>query len=435
MKARLRARFRLLATLQALLLGLTLALLGLALTSTDHVAVPLVLGIIATFQLMALVRFVERHVETLEEFFSAVNYEDLAKRFVTDDLDAELKRAFNRILARFGETRAQRDLQANYLETVVRHVPVPLIAVRHDGSVTFMNQPARRLTGITALADLNELSTLDPDLAERMQAIEPGDQRLLQTRLRGIPAELRVSVAQIRSEERTERIYSLENLSGELTERESTAWRNLIRVLTHEIMNTLTPVTSLANTCDEMLGEEDSIDDVREAIQTIARRSEGLMGFVARYREVLRVPRPKVERLPVHDVLQAAVRLSDDKLRGVDVQLSVTPESLQVNADPQLLDQVLINLLKNATDALAGVDSPKLQLTARLHHGRVIIEVTDNGPGISKEVLEQIFVPFFTTKREGSGIGLSLSRQIMSAHGGAISVSSGERGTQVTLAF
>ncbi len=435
MRARLRARFRLLATLRALALGLTLALLGLSLATTDHVAVPLVLAIAGVFQLIALIRFVEQHVETLEEFFSAVNYEDLARRFVADDLDAELKVAFNRILARFGEARAQRDLQANYLETVVRHVPVPLLAVRHDGSVTFMNQPARRLIGIPALSDLNELATLDPELANRMRDIAPGDQRLLQTRLQGVPAELRVSVSEIRSEGGTERIYSLENLSGELTERESTAWRNLIRVLTHEIMNTLTPVTSLANTCDEMLGEEDSIDDVREAIQTIARRSEGLMGFVARYREVLRVPKPKIESVMVAEMLREVLQLSAGALGDVDVQLSVTPETLQVQADRQLLDQVLINLIRNAADALGGTEQPRLLLEAGLHHGRVLIDVIDNGPGVSEEILDQVFVPFFTTKREGSGIGLSLSRQIMSAHGGAISLASSSEGTRVSLAF
>ncbi len=147
-----------------------------------------------------------------------------------------------------GTRIAQRDLQANYLETVVQHVPVAFFAARSDGSISLVNNQARRLTGLSALRHIDDLSQLDPSLPAAMKGIQPGNQQLLQTRLRAIPVEFRVSVSEIRREGETERLYSIENLSGELTARESSAWRNLIRVLTHEIMNTLTPVTSLAQT-------------------------------------------------------------------------------------------------------------------------------------------------------------------------------------------
>ena len=258
---------------------------------------------------------------------------------------------------------------------------------------------------------------------------------MLQTRLRDVPAELRVSVSEIRIAGEIERLYSIENLSGELTARESSAWRNLIRVLTHEIMNTLTPVASLAQTTAAIIDKPDATDEIREAVMTIARRSEGLMNFVSRYREMLQVPIPDPETIRVADALNSVVALMSDKLDGVSIEIRVVPETLEIQADRQLLDQVLLNVVKNAADALQESTSPQLRLSARLELGRVLIKVEDNGPGIADEARDQVFIPFFTTKREGSGIGLSLCRQIMIAHHGEIVLESDGSGTTIALLF
>ncbi len=435
MKQKFRKHFRTLTIVQVLLLVMTIVVLAWSVLSTDHFAVPLVIAVVVLLQVVGLLHYVESHVSTLEEFFAAVNYEDFTRRFVEDNVDVELKKAFNRILARFQDARAERDIQAGYLETVVKHIPVPFIAARTDGSLSLVNNPARRLTGLPALRHLDQLAELDPQLPTLMQAIEPGSQQLLQTRLRDVPAELRVSVSEIRMSGETERLYSIENLSGELTARESSAWRNLIRVLTHEIMNTLTPVTSLAQTTVTMLDETEATDDIREAVTTIARRSEGLMNFVSRYRELLKVPQPEPETVRVLDALNSVTALMANELGGVRLDIDVVPASLEVYADRQLLDQVLINLVRNAADATRDIDSPEMRLSAKLDFGRVIIRITDNGPGIPEEIVDQIFVPFFTTRRTGSGIGLSLSRQIMTAHCGEIVVESGADGTTASLLF
>ena len=233
-----------------------------------------------------------------------------------------------------------------------------------------------------------------------------------------------------------ERLYSIENLSGELSARESSAWRNLIRVLTHEIMNTLTPVTSLAQTTASMLDDpEGAEDDIREAIATIGRRSEGLISFVSTYRELLHLPLPDPETLEVGALFRDLVVLNQESVTGIDVQVDVVPESLTVMADRQLLEQVLINLLKNATDAVAESATPAIRLAGRLDFGRTVLTVEDNGPGIPAAILDQVFIPFFTTKRDGSGIGLSLSRQIMTAHNGDIVVESNDGGTAIKLVF
>ena len=435
MKHRYRARFRFLTIVQVICLVASISLLVWTVFVTDHYAVPVVIAMVVLLQIVSLLHYVESHVDTLEEFFAAVNYEDFTRRFVEDDVDVELKGAFNRIIQKFQNARAERDFQAGYLETVVRHVPVPFIAVRSDGSLSLVNNPARRLTGLPALQHIDQLAELDPQLPAVMRDIEPGQQQMLQTKLREVPVELRISVSEIRMAGDVERLYSIENLSGELTAREASAWRNLIRVLTHEIMNTLTPVTSLAQTTTTMLDDPEATEDIREAVTTIARRSEGLMKFVARYRELLKVPQPDIGSVSVVDALQGVSTLLGDDLEALNFTIDVVPPSLEVQADSQLLDQVLLNLVRNAIDAMQGTESPLLELGARLDYGRVVIKVTDNGCGISDESIEQIFVPFFTTKRDGSGIGLSLSRQIMTAHGGDIVVNSDTGGTTVSLVF
>ncbi|MEO1201419.1 MAG: histidine kinase, partial [Pseudomonadota bacterium] len=202
---RLRSRFRLLVIVQVLLLGGSLALLGWTLANIDAVAVPTVLVGVIVVQVLALLKSVQAHVDALEEFFAAVNYEDFTRRFIEDEVDAELKQAFNKVLGRFQEARADRDLKASYLDTVVRHVPVPFFAARADGSLSLVNHPARRLTGLPGLAHLDDLAAIDPRLPAALKGVESGQQRMLQTTLRGVPVELRVSVAEIRTAGEVER--------------------------------------------------------------------------------------------------------------------------------------------------------------------------------------------------------------------------------------
>ncbi|MEM6774001.1 MAG: ATP-binding protein [Pseudomonadota bacterium] len=431
----MQRRFRWTTIIQVLLLAFTLTLLAFTLIASPYRAVPLLLSLLAVIQVILLIHSVHSHVDALEEFFAAVTYQDFTRRFIEDDFDGELKEAFNRILERFQDARAERDLQASYLDTVVRHVPVPLLAAKADGVLTIANNPARRLTGLPALKRLDDLAQLDTGLPASLRAIPSGHQRLLQTRVRDIPVELRVSVSEIRRDGAVERLYALENLSGELSARESSAWRNLIRVLTHEIMNTLTPVTSLAETARGMLDDPSAKEDIRDAIETIGRRSAGLTSFVSRYRELMNVPEPVYAELSVSSLLEDTLSLEKQALSRIETRVTVVPTTLSIDGDRQLLEQVLINVVKNAIDALEETTSPMITLSARLDYGRTIIDVEDNGPGIPEELLDQVLIPFFTTRRGGSGIGLSLSRQIMSSHGGDVIVERLTVGTRVRLVF
>jgi signal transduction histidine kinase len=233
---------------------------------------------------------------------------------------------------------------------------------------------------------------------------------------------------------------SLQNIQSELQEKEMEAWQTLIRVLTHEIMNSMTPITSMAATVIDLLNtikeknggniDAETIIDIADALKTIHKRSLGLTDFVEAYRNLTLIPKPKFKIFPIHDLFGRIEKLMENKLtkKGIDFYWAVEPQSLELTADPGLIEQVLINLVLNAADAFTGLknsNSPRVQLTASLaENGKIIIRVTDNGPGIVKEALSKVFIPFYSTKKKGSGIGLSLSRQIMKLHKGSITVQS-----------
>jgi signal transduction histidine kinase len=245
---------------------------------------------------------------------------------------------------------------------------------------------------------------------------------------------------------------SLQNIQEELEEKEMEAWQNLIRVLTHEIMNSITPISSMASTLLEMLEKEngedtdpkgsieaEDLEDMADALKAIHRRSQGLMNFVGTYRNMTLIPKPKFRLLPVKDFFSRIERLMHSRMAdgGISFECSVSPETLELTADPDLMEQVMINLLLNAVDAVAGIDNPRITMLAILgDEGNVVVSVEDNGVGIEKEVQEKIFIPFFTNKKQGSGIGLSLSRQILRLHHATIRAQSKpNEGTVFTLKF
>jgi signal transduction histidine kinase len=241
----------------------------------------------------------------------------------------------------------------------------------------------------------------------------------------------------------------MSNIQSELEEKEMEAWQNLVRVLTHEIMNSVTPISSLAGVVEEELQKKletnhlsmqrDEAEDMHLSVQTISKRSEGLIKFVKEFRSLTHIPKPKVLQVAVKPLLDELAMLHKKELADNNIAISVLvePETMMVMADKTLIEQVLINLIKNAIQAFGEKTDKKISLYAHLNEtGNVLISVKDNGTGIEPEALEKIFIPFFSTKKTGSGIGLSLSRQIMRQHEGNISVKSemGE-GTEFVLRF
>jgi len=212
------------------------------------------------------------------------------------------------------------------------------------------------------------------------------------------------------------RVVSLQSIDNELDEAEIKAWQDLTRILAHEMMNSLTPVVSLAQSLRPLV--QNNISDIKDAVEVIANRSQGLMEFVERYRSIAELPRPILSPIQMNTLLTNSANLVRANLEGATLSVSVEPADLTFDGDRQLLEQALINLLHNAVDAVAGIENPRIDLSCRLENENVILEVCDNGQGIPPDIIERIFVPFFTTKSNGSGIGLSLVRQIAVAHSG-----------------
>ncbi|NOR88572.1 MAG: GHKL domain-containing protein, partial [Bacteroidales bacterium] len=241
-------------------------------------------------------------------------------------------------------------------------------------------------------------------------------------------------------------LVSVKNIHSELERKEIDSWQKLIRVLTHEIMNSITPISSLASTVKDLLPEtqannleNDDLESMHQALSTISRRSHGLLNFVEIYRDLTRIPKPAFRKVTVKDLLFEAklMLLHKSELENLDVIIETMPDDIAITADPSLIEQVLINLLINAMQALGKAENPKIIMTSRFNkNDRVIIEIADNGHGINHDLMDKIFMPFFTSKKEGSGIGLSLSRQIMHLHKGNIFVKSVEgKGSVFTLNF
>ena len=425
--------FRAQVVLRVLLLGLSLMLLPLSLRNLDYPAVPLVIGVLAAFQVWSLIRFVDRTNRDLARFFQAVRYADFSQTYVTGGLGSsfdELKRSFNEVLDAFRATRAEKEEQALYLQMVVQHIGVGLVAFDRQGEVSLINNAAKRLLRVNRLANISDLESRGPGLVQTLTTLGPRRKALLRLEEDGEVRQLACFAALFRTGEEEHRLVSLHDIQSELEEQEMEAWQRLIRVLTHEIMNSITPIASLSATAEGLLQQEtiagEDVSDVRTAVHTIQRRSQGLLQFVDAYRDLTRVPAPDFQITPVSGLFERVTQLMAHQFQeaGVELVHAVDPPSLEVTADPGQVEQVLINLLRNACDAAGGRAGARVELTASMDRDRVVIDVADNGTGIVEEALDKLFIPFFTTKQDGSGIGLSLCRQIMRLHRGTISARS-----------
>jgi len=333
---------------------------------------------------------------------------------------------------------------------VVQHLGVALITYKTDGEVELMNTAARRLLRTGPIRHVDALERVSGDLAEALHALDSGEQAMVRVEEEDRTLQLAVRVSRFQLQGEPHALASIQNLRNELEEKEMEAWQQLTSVLTHEIMNSVAPISSLASTASRRLevpGDNGTISadeatDAREAVETIERRSEGLINFVDAYRSFTDIPSPEFEVLDARDVLDNVQSLlrAQSEAQDLNVTISVEPPDLTLTADPDLLDQLLINLALNALQAIEedpDTEQGRIAFRASVdRRSRPVIRVEDNGPGIPEDVQEKIFVPFFTTKEDGSGIGLSLSRQIMRLHSGQLSVRSTEGdGTVFTLRF
>jgi two-component system, NtrC family, nitrogen regulation sensor histidine kinase NtrY len=433
------SRFR---TGLALLFGtLALTIVGAAWMIAQtrwYVTISLVLAI-ALAQVFALVRLATQSSREVARFLTAISFDDTSQSFsglLTDSAHSELGLAMTRVLTQLRLVRSEREEQARYFQTLIAHVPVALISADERGGVKLLNMAARRLFG-TALAETTQFARHGEAFAVGMESIRPGTAAILRMERGTGSLQLKVAVTELALGGTRYRLISLQNIESEMSAQEMVAWQTVIRVMAHEVMNSLTPVSSLAATARdlvtgviEQLPADDphaiALTDAAEALETVTRRSQGLLHFVQNHRRLTKHLVAQAEVAPIQRIFARLQRLLANDLAARDIHLttSVEPETLEIAADIELLDQALINLVRNAIEALRETPDGRIGLSAhRDPDGRVAIVVADNGPGIAPDQREKIFVPFFTTKRQGSGVGLTLVRQIATAHGATVDIS------------
>jgi nitrogen fixation/metabolism regulation signal transduction histidine kinase len=342
----------------------------------------------------------------------------------------------------------KQDDVAQFFKNIVQHVGIGILTFNKEGTIQIMNTTAKRLLRVDKIDKLDDLRSVDNSLVDSFLKLKTGGRELLRLKMGDETLYLSLYAIELTLRGEVMKLISMSNIQSELEEKEMEAWQNLVRVLTHEIMNSVTPISSLAGMVEGELEDKlkksdltlkkEEAEDMHLSIQTIGKRSAGLIKFVKEFRNLTHVPKPNLTEVTVKDLLDEMAMLHKKELadHSIGVLVELQTADLKIQADKTMIEQVLINLIKNAIQAFDNQTDRKIQLSAYDNEGHVIISVKDNGNGIDADALERIFIPFFTTKKTGSGIGLSLSRQIMRQHGGQITVKSklGE-GTEFLLRF
>jgi two-component system nitrogen regulation sensor histidine kinase NtrY len=433
------SRFRAgIALRTAALLGTIVALSAMMVRTQWYLTITLCVAAVLV-QVALLMRFATQSSREVARFLEAISFDDTSQSFSGlsgDSAHRELGTAMARVLDLLRIGRSEREAQARYLQTLIAHVPVALISVDERGQVQLLNMAARRLFE-TALTDTTQFTRYGESFAVGMEALRPGSSAIVKVERTSGALLLKAAATDVVLGGLRRRLISLQNIANEMSAQEMAAWQTVVRVMAHEVMNSLTPVSSLAATARDLVRDVLSqlpaddvraiaLTDARDALETVARRSEGLLHFVQNHRRLTKPLVTQAQAAPVQRVFARLQRLLATELAASDIQMttSVEPQTLELAADADLLDQALINLVRNAIEALSEVPAGHITLSGRRHaDGRVVIAVADNGPGIATDQRDKIFVPFFTTKRQGSGVGLTLVRQIATAHGATVDVS------------
>jgi two-component system, NtrC family, nitrogen regulation sensor histidine kinase NtrY len=376
---------------------------------------------------------VQRTNMELARFIDAVKFGDFSQGFSHRGQGSgfhELSGALDEAIRKLRDERHQLIDANRFYEAVLDDAPTALLTVEADGKVELANKAARRLLVRHQGVRVEDFREYGDAFASALEGGAVGRPRLVPLLSDGVPQTMLVSAAIVHRLGGLVRVVAVQPIQGELNAIEIAAQSDLIRVLTHEIMNSMTPVTSLAHSAVDLMrgvdhGESSDVADARNAVETLARRADGVMHFVESYRQISRAP--EIRARPIDAAawgreLEALFRASERTV-GVEFTLEAD-EEVRLEADPDLMSQVLINLIRNAAQAARGHGRPPHVWLdfSRTSSGRARIEVADNGPGVPEGLRQDIFLPFFTTKQEGTGVGLSLARQVVLAHKGSISV-------------
>lgn len=430
-------QFRVNIILRVLLLTVTCLVLFLTLNSKYVFTPVLIIGAIV-YQVWSMIRYVDRTNRELANFLESIRYSEFTRTFSIKEAGSSfeaLSDAFNDVMADFQRIRSEGEENFHYLQSIVQNLDVSVLAYQRDGTVEMVNPAAKKLFQVNSLRKIQKLDELSEELTQTLLKIEPGENHLVKVQEEDDILQLAIQATEFKVKDKTIMLATVKNIQNVLEGQETEAWQKLIRVLTHEIMNSIAPISSLSSTIELMIneykpgGEEkpcldnEAVEEIQQALQTINKRSTGLMNFVETYRNLTKIPKPNFALVDMKDLLDNVVTLMKKDLSDSKIKMSCTivPESIELQIDEQMISQVLINMIKNSVHALEETDKGRINIKGYYNkRGRPTIQIIDNGQGILPDVIDKIFIPFFTTKRNGSGIGLSLSREILRLHGGTI---------------
>jgi nitrogen fixation/metabolism regulation signal transduction histidine kinase len=402
-------------------------------------------------QIAYLIKYVNRTNRDLAEFLVHLQQGDTSVVFSKENIEKTfigLSASFDKINTDLGSIRSEKVQQEQYLNFIIDNLKTGLVAFDESGNIEFINNQAKIFLNIISNRSRN-ISELEPECRNVFKETSISESKIIKKIINDDLYYLAFSPSKFKIKNKILTIFSIYDVKQEIESNEIESWQKLTSVLTHEMMNSLTPITSLSHAIKRYLIEDDKLinsqdinqellTDVVENANIIENRSKGLLEFINNYRTITNLPKPKFETILLQDLLNKSILLFDKEIsdKEIDVELNVASD-LSLLADKGMIEQVVINLIKNSIEAFDKINKPKITFNAFMDtKGRVKVAISDNGSGIDKEKMDNIFIPFFTTKENGTGVGLSLSRQIMRLHKGSINLYS-EPGvqTKVNLTF
>ncbi len=403
------------------------------------------------YLVIEFIRFQRKAQKELTQFVEAVHYRDFTTHFDVKHAPAELqplREGFNEINSAFKVISKEKETQYQYLQKILELVDTGILSYEVEtGVVVWMNESLKKMLHLPYLKSIQVLEKRDAELHTEIIKLQPGEHKITKAHLEKETFRLLLSATAFQTEGKKYKLVAFQNVSEALDETESKAWQRLLGVMTHEIMNSIAPIASLAETLkvrlhehsNSMAGKDNSLEDLELGIDTIKRRSEGLLKFAETYRNLNKITTLNLQKVYLRDLFENLHQLMQPTFeqKGIEVEIILRNPELSLEADPSLLEQVLINLVVNAIETVKDKEFAKIILSADQNTGgKTIVKIGDNGQGMPEELMDKIFIPFFTTKKNGSGIGLSLCKQIIMLHKGTIQVQSVEgKGTIFSMQF
>jgi signal transduction histidine kinase len=432
-------------------------LLFLALTAAAYVTVkgqPLYLVIfvpLVIYAVIEMIRFQKKAQDEVNQFVESIHYRDFSRHFDVRKAPNELKplrKGFNDINTTFKLISRERETQYHYLQKILELVDTGILSYEEEtGTISWINEAFKKLLSIPYLKTIQSLEKREPVLYHELLKLKSGESNIISIVRNQQMVKILITSSMMRSDDKLYKLLAFQNVSEALDETESKAWSKLLNVMTHEIMNSVAPISSLADTLKNRLQspeitetmEAAELEDLELGIDTIKRRSDGLLKFTESYRSLNKITKLERDRILVRNLFENLNSLMKPTLskKNIELEIILRDPALAIEADINLIEQVMINLLVNAIEAVKDREEPRITLSAEAqNNSKTLVKITDNGMGMPTELLDKIFIPFFSTKKTGSGIGLSLCKQIMLLHKGNIQVLSTEgKGSSFILQF